>query len=170
MPVTSFHHPAVCFYRNPTDITREFRSCHPTPAVFYQGSSCCFAFYFLQPHYDRTGSHRIYHLLWILKGVCVGGRGGPMHNGKCSWLIPNQSWTKYEGRTRLLSRNPNIRLFHHFRSTQKNILQPLSHSTHRGKPARILGLYRRMLDLCVQQKPRTHPAPSSTLPTQLRHL
>lgn len=38
------------------------------------GSSCCFAFYFLQPHYDRTGSHSIYHLLWLLKGVCVGGR------------------------------------------------------------------------------------------------
>lgn len=45
-----------------------------TPAVFYQRSSCCF--HFLQPYYDRTGSHRIYHLLWTLKGVVGVGWGG----------------------------------------------------------------------------------------------
>lgn len=62
------------FCTSPSVITSRFRSCLPAPAVFYQGSSCCFAFYFLQPHYDRTGSHRIYHLLWLQKGVCAGGR------------------------------------------------------------------------------------------------
>lgn len=44
----------------------------PNPSCALSGASCCFAFYFLQPHYDRTGSHWVYHLLcW--KAERVGG-------------------------------------------------------------------------------------------------
>lgn len=62
--------------------------------MFYQGSSCCFVFYFLQPHYDRTGSHRIYHLLWLLKGVCVGGRDLHMLQMQLTYSEPglNNIW------------------------------------------------------------------------------
>lgn len=73
MQVPSFHSPAMCFTK-PITNTISFRSCFPAPAVFSQGSSCSFIFYFLQSHYVRTGSHKFCHLLWKLKGsVCWGG-------------------------------------------------------------------------------------------------
>lgn len=100
MQVAHFYSPAICVHTNPMVTISRFTSCLPSPAVFYQGSSCCFAFYFLQPHYARTGSHRIYHLLcW--KG-CELGVGRVYTCCKCSLLIPNQNWAKYGGCTHLL--------------------------------------------------------------------
>lgn len=97
----------------------------PNPSCALSGSSCCFAFYFLQPHYDRTGSHWIYHLLcWKAERV-----GGVTHEANAAHWFPtrtdgNMSTLLYQARTQMPTYNT-------IPGEVRHILQPFSPSTNK---------------------------------------